>query len=103
MLTKLSVIVFFSPIFLFPGIGVAILGITVGNLYLKAQLSVKREMRYTELLTLYPCFHFFYFRSNARSPLLAHFNAAIHGLGKISNGIIHIGMLNMDKSFYPSV
>lgn len=65
MLTKLSVIIFFSPIFLFPGVAVAILGISMGNLYLKAQLSVKREM------------------SNARSPLLAHFNAAIHGLVSI--------------------
>jgi len=51
MFTKLSVIVFFSPIFLFPGIAVAILGISMGNLYLKAQLSVKREMRYTKPLT----------------------------------------------------
>ena len=105
MLTKLSVIVIFSPIFLFPGIAVAILGISMGNLYLKAQLSVKREMRYTKLLTRYPMSSsfYFYFHSNARSPLLAHFNAAIHGLGEISNDAIHIGMLNMNKSFYPSV
>ena len=54
MLTKLSVIVIFSPMFLFPGIAVAILGISMGNLYLKAQLSVKREMRYTRLLTRIP-------------------------------------------------
>ena len=51
VLTKLSVIVIFSPIFLFPGIAIAILGIFMGNLYMKAQLSVKREMRYAKLLT----------------------------------------------------
>lgn len=46
MLTKLAVIVLFTPVFLFPGIGVAILGILLGKAYLKAQLSIKREMRY---------------------------------------------------------
>ncbi|KAF8969860.1 hypothetical protein BDZ97DRAFT_1902271 [Flammula alnicola] len=61
-LMKLLIITLFTPIFLFPGMAVGVLGIFMGNLYLKAQLSVKREM------------------SNARSPLLAHFNAAIQGL-----------------------
>ncbi|KAF8908922.1 P-loop containing nucleoside triphosphate hydrolase protein [Gymnopilus junonius] len=65
MLTKLAIIVLFTPVFLFPGIGVAILGILLGKAYLKAQLSIKREM------------------SNARSPLLAHFSAAMHGLVSI--------------------
>ncbi|KAF8816575.1 hypothetical protein BYT27DRAFT_7127650, partial [Phlegmacium glaucopus] len=65
MLTKLVVIVIFTPIFLFPGIAVAILGASLGNLYLRAQLSVRREM------------------SNARSPLLAHFSAAIVGIVSI--------------------
>ncbi|KDR83121.1 hypothetical protein GALMADRAFT_263529 [Galerina marginata CBS 339.88] len=65
MLSKLGVIVLFSPVFVFPGIAVAVLGIFVGNLYLRTQLSIKREM------------------SNARSPLLAHFSAAIHGLVSI--------------------
>ncbi|KAF8816580.1 P-loop containing nucleoside triphosphate hydrolase protein [Phlegmacium glaucopus] len=65
MLTKLVVIVIFTPIFLFPGIAIAILGASLGNLYLRAQLSVKREM------------------SNARSPLLAHFSAAIVGIVSI--------------------
>ncbi|CAA7262907.1 unnamed protein product [Cyclocybe aegerita] len=65
VLTKLGVIVLFTPIFLFPGVFIALAGLYLGNLYLKAQLSVKREM------------------SNARSPLLAHFSAAIHGLVSI--------------------
>lgn len=45
MLTKIGVIVIFTPIFLAPGLGVAALGLYLGNMYLKAQLSVKREMR----------------------------------------------------------
>jgi hypothetical protein len=43
--TKLIAIVFFSPIFLFPAIVIAIIGAGLANFYLKAQLSVKREMR----------------------------------------------------------
>ncbi|KAF5317788.1 hypothetical protein D9619_012656 [Psilocybe cf. subviscida] len=65
MVTKLGAIVLFTPAFLIPGMISAGTGLFVGNLYLKAQLSVKREM------------------SNARSPLLSHFSAAIHGLVSI--------------------
>jgi len=46
MLTRLGAIVLFTPLFAFPGLGVALLGIGLGNIYLKAQLSVKREVRY---------------------------------------------------------
>lgn len=38
--------VIFAPIFIFPGIGVAALGLYIASVFLKAQLSVKREMRY---------------------------------------------------------
>ncbi|KAF8876209.1 multidrug resistance-associated ABC transporter [Gymnopilus junonius] len=65
MITKLGAVALFTPIFIFPGIGVAAVGFFLGNMYLKAQLSVKRET------------------SNARSPMLAHFSAAIHGLVSI--------------------
>jgi len=51
-------------IFIIPGVIVAILGGWCGQIYIKAQLSVKREM------------------SNARSPVLGHFGAAISGLGR---------------------
>ncbi|KAF8876201.1 hypothetical protein CPB84DRAFT_1853019 [Gymnopilus junonius] len=64
-LIKLGAIVLFTPIFIVPGFVVAAVGFVLGNWYLKAQLSIKREM------------------SNARSPLLAHFNASIHGLVSI--------------------
>ncbi|KAF9480291.1 multidrug resistance-associated ABC transporter [Pholiota conissans] len=65
MLVKLTGPVIFTPAFLLPGLLVAGLGIYIGNIYLKAQMSVKREM------------------SNARSPVLAHFGAAITGLVSI--------------------
>lgn len=48
-LIKLSVIAYMSPTFLFPGVLIGLLGISFGNLYLKAQLSVKRELRYVNI------------------------------------------------------
>lgn len=45
-LIKLGAIVLFTPIFIFPGLAVAVVGTVLGNWYLKAQLSIKREMRY---------------------------------------------------------
>ncbi|KAF9449128.1 multidrug resistance-associated ABC transporter [Macrolepiota fuliginosa MF-IS2] len=65
MLSKVAVIVFFSPVFFIPAILVAIIGGCIGNFYLKAQLSVKREV------------------STAKAPVLAHFGAAIAGLTSI--------------------
>jgi len=43
--TKLGAVVLFTPLFFFPGLVVAMVGVYLGNLYLKAQLSVKRENR----------------------------------------------------------
>ena len=45
MLTKVVVIIIFVPVFVVPSIAIAILGFYLGNLYLRAQLSVKRETR----------------------------------------------------------
>jgi len=45
MVCKLAGPVIFTPIFLLPGIAIAAIGIYIGNIYLKAQISVKREMR----------------------------------------------------------
>ena len=42
---SLTSAVLFVPIFALPGLFVAALGIYVGSKYLKAQLSVKRELR----------------------------------------------------------
>ncbi|KZT53818.1 hypothetical protein CALCODRAFT_486059 [Calocera cornea HHB12733] len=62
LITKFGAVVYFSPIFAIPGIAVAALGGWLGQVYIAAQLSVKREM------------------SNRRSPLYNHFAAAIAGL-----------------------
>ncbi|KAF4618966.1 hypothetical protein D9613_010076 [Agrocybe pediades] len=59
---RLAVIMLVSPLFVIPGAVVGFFGAIVGILYLKAQLSMKREM------------------SNSRSPILAHVNASVHGL-----------------------
>jgi hypothetical protein len=44
--TKIGAVALFAPIFLVPGLVITVTGIYLGNMYLKAQLSVKREMRY---------------------------------------------------------
>lgn len=62
MLMKLGVVVLISPVFLFPGAFIGALGAWVGELYMKAQLAVKRE------------------RSNAKAPVLGHLGAAFTGL-----------------------
>jgi len=45
MVIRLGAPVVFTPIFLLPGVLIAIIGVYLGNVYLKAQLSVKREKR----------------------------------------------------------
>jgi hypothetical protein len=64
MLIKFGAVVVVTPIFIIPGFLVGFLGSWCGQIYMKAQLSVKREM------------------SNAKSPVLGHFGAAIAGLSK---------------------
>jgi ABC-type multidrug transport system fused ATPase/permease subunit len=54
-----------TPSFIFPGIFITVLGAWLGHIYIRAQLSVKRE------------------QANAKSPVLAHFSAAISGLTSI--------------------
>jgi len=65
MLIKFGAVVLLTPTFVIPGVFVATLGFLGGQIYMKAQLSVKREM------------------SNAKSPVLGHFGAAISGLTSI--------------------
>lgn len=64
MAIKLSAAVIIAPIFILPGVVVAVLGGICGQIYMKGQLSVKREM------------------SNARAPVLSHFGAAMAGLSE---------------------
>ncbi|KAF9479224.1 multidrug resistance-associated ABC transporter [Pholiota conissans] len=65
LIIKLSGPIVLTPAFLVPALFIGGLGAYMGNVYLKAQMSVKREM------------------SNARSPVLEHFGAAITGLVSI--------------------
>ncbi len=66
MMMKFAAVVVISPPFILPGILVFVLGGWCGQIYMKAQLSVKREM------------------SNARSPVLGHIGAAMAGLSEFS-------------------
>ncbi|KIJ62401.1 hypothetical protein HYDPIDRAFT_94464 [Hydnomerulius pinastri MD-312] len=65
MLFNLGAVVVITPAFVLPGIVVGLVGAFIGRVYMKAQLSVKREM------------------SNAKSPVLGHFGAAMAGLTSI--------------------
>lgn len=60
---KLGAVAMSAPFFIVPGILMGVAGAQIGQIYMKAQLSVKRE------------------KSNARSPVLGHFGAAFAGLG----------------------
>lgn len=53
-----------SPVFIVPAAVITGAGGWIGRVYMKAQLSVKRE------------------RSNAQAPVLGHFGAAFAGLGQ---------------------
>lgn len=46
MLAALGSIVLFTPVFVLPGIMAAFIGTLLGNVYLKAQLSMSREIRF---------------------------------------------------------
>lgn len=45
MVIKFAAIVLFTPLFVFPGLGIAVFGVFLGHIFQKAQLSVKRESR----------------------------------------------------------
>ncbi|KAG9020970.1 hypothetical protein FS837_007697, partial [Tulasnella sp. UAMH 9824] len=65
VLFRFGAVLVYSPVFLLPGLVVAGIGAWLGQVYIRAQRAVKREM------------------SNAKSPLYSHFGAAIAGLTSI--------------------
>lgn len=65
LIIKLGVVVVFTPIFLIPAVIIAILGGYLGNVYIRLQLSIKREM------------------SNAKAPVLAVFGDTVAGLSEL--------------------
>ena len=62
LLVRFVSVILITPIFSIPGVIITGLGVWLGQIYMKAQLAVKREM------------------SNARAPVLGHFGAAVAGL-----------------------
>jgi hypothetical protein len=64
MFFNLGAIIVITPVFLLPSLMVGALGAWIGRVYMKAQLSVKREM------------------SNSRAPMLGHLGAAMAGLSE---------------------
>ncbi|KAF7372862.1 ATP-binding cassette transporter [Mycena sanguinolenta] len=62
IITSFGAVVLLTPLFSVPGALAALIGGAFGQLFIKAQLSVKRES------------------SNAKAPVLGHFGAAIAGL-----------------------
>ncbi|KAF8307170.1 hypothetical protein DL93DRAFT_2171840 [Clavulina sp. PMI_390] len=62
---KLLAILFITPQFTLPAIFFGVTGVVVGEMYMKTQMPVKREM------------------SLARAPVFSHFTASIHGLTSI--------------------
>lgn len=80
MVIRLVWIILLSPVFVFPSVALAIVGGWTGQVYIAAQLSVKRRvsLTFTQLCSVAN-----FLRSemsNARSPLYSHFNAAIAGI-----------------------
>ncbi|KAH9986083.1 hypothetical protein BJV74DRAFT_845474 [Russula compacta] len=65
MLLKFIAVVYLTPMFIIPGTVIAVLGAWLGQVYMKAQIAIKREM------------------SNAKAPVLGHFGAAVAGLPSI--------------------
>ncbi|RPD53734.1 P-loop containing nucleoside triphosphate hydrolase protein [Lentinus tigrinus ALCF2SS1-7] len=65
MILKIGSVAFMLPIYIVPSVIVAVLGALISQVYMRAQLSVKREM------------------SNAKAPVLGHFGSAIAGLVSI--------------------
>ncbi|KAI0791665.1 P-loop containing nucleoside triphosphate hydrolase protein [Abortiporus biennis] len=74
IIIKFTAILVVSPIFTLPGMGVVVLGLTLGNVFMKAQLPVKRE------------------NSKAKAPVLGH-------LGAVASGIVSIRAYGKQKSF----
>ncbi|KAI0076652.1 P-loop containing nucleoside triphosphate hydrolase protein [Panus rudis PR-1116 ss-1] len=63
--TKFFAVIFISPVFIVPGAFLVVIGVLLGNVYMKGQLPVQREA------------------SNARAPVLGHISSTLGGLVSI--------------------
>ena len=64
LIVRYIAVLVYTPTVGLLGILIFAVGATVGNIYMKAQLSVKREL------------------SKAKAPVMAHFGAAVEGISK---------------------
>lgn len=55
MVLKILAVIIITPLFIGPGILVFLLGASLGQIYMKAQLSVKREMSNAKAPVLGQC------------------------------------------------
>ncbi|KAF9469423.1 P-loop containing nucleoside triphosphate hydrolase protein [Collybia nuda] len=84
IIVRFVAILFYTPKVGMLGIIIFFMGGTVGNIYMKSQLSIKREM------------------SKAKAPVLAHFGASIEGLVSIraygaQNAVLLKSLKNVDN------
>lgn len=70
LIVKLIAVVIYAPVFGLAAIAAAIAGIGTGQIYLKAQLPVKRHM------------------SNAKAPIIGHFSACLSGLSESTSSTV---------------
>ncbi|KAE9403973.1 P-loop containing nucleoside triphosphate hydrolase protein [Gymnopus androsaceus JB14] len=89
-MVRLGSVVVFSPIFLIPGVAIALLGGYIGQVYLGAQLPLRRLMSVT------------------KAPILGHFNVAVAGLVSIraygaENAFLKESRVRIDAWFRPSI
>ena len=80
---RLGAVVFFIPQSLFPIVGLTLFGGWLGQVYIQAQLSVKREM------------------SAAKAPVLGILGGAIDGLRTFTRWLLCCDIADVSQSVYP--
>ena len=80
MVTRFLAISMFTPTFIPPALAIALLGVWLGQVYMKAQLSVKREM------------------SNAKAPVLGMLGGAISGLRTSHHLLCRLACLRLEPA-----
>jgi hypothetical protein len=76
LVAKLAGVLVYTPAFIFPAMFVFVCGWLIGRVYMRAQLSVKRE------------------QSVAKAPVLGAFSGAIAGLSKCFRLLLRLGAVS---------
>lgn len=63
LVLRFIAIIIMSPLYTIPSLAIGAVGSWLGQVYIKAQLAIKREL------------------SNARAPVLGHVGTAVNGIG----------------------